>query len=183
MPPEDQHAGSEFPQSLDVEQLLLSGWRPLAFRQFILKIHSRCDLACTHCYVYEMADQGWRSQPTCMSDDVIEKTATRIAEHVSRHGLSEIDIILHGGEPLLAGPFVISRAVRAVREAVGDGTRVTVYLQTNGLRLDDDFLRLFAELDVRLGISFDGYAEAHDRYRVFRNGRGSHAEVTRSLQL
>ena len=28
-----------------------------------LKVHSRCDLAYDHCYMYEAADQGWRLQP------------------------------------------------------------------------------------------------------------------------
>ena len=27
-------------------------------RQFILKIHRRCDLRCDYCYIYTMADQG-----------------------------------------------------------------------------------------------------------------------------
>ncbi|MEU9838708.1 hypothetical protein AB0C69_05725, partial [Actinomadura sp. NPDC048032] len=35
----------------------------LPFREFILKIHSRCNLACDYCYVYEMGDQSWRDQP------------------------------------------------------------------------------------------------------------------------
>jgi hypothetical protein len=30
------------------------------FDQIVVKIHSRCNLACDHCYVYEHADQGWR---------------------------------------------------------------------------------------------------------------------------
>jgi hypothetical protein len=28
--------------------------------QFSVKIHSRCDLSCVYCYMYEMADQSWR---------------------------------------------------------------------------------------------------------------------------
>ena len=39
---------------------LRAGWRPTPFRQFIVKIHSRCDLACDHCYVYATPDQRWR---------------------------------------------------------------------------------------------------------------------------
>lgn len=35
--------------------------------QFVLKVHSRCDLACDHCYVYEHADQNWRRMPVAMS--------------------------------------------------------------------------------------------------------------------
>ena len=40
--------------------------RPLVpLSQIVLKIHSRCDLACDHCYVYEAADQSWRRLRAC----------------------------------------------------------------------------------------------------------------------
>ena len=42
------------------------GHQPVPFRQFILKIHSRCNLSCTYCYVYEMADRGWPDLPKRM---------------------------------------------------------------------------------------------------------------------
>ncbi|GAA3215400.1 FxsB family cyclophane-forming radical SAM/SPASM peptide maturase [Nonomuraea helvata] len=171
-----------FPELLDVEALLAGGWKPLAFQQFILKIHSRCDLACRHCYVYEMADQGWRDQPRRMSDAIADRAIERIAEHATRHDLPEIDVVLHGGEPLLAGPGLISRLVRGIRGAVKTGTRVNVNIQTNAVRLDEEYLRLFESLEIRVGVSMDGYAEGHDRHRRFANGRGSHALVSESLR-
>ncbi|MEU7607651.1 hypothetical protein AB0B44_43910, partial [Streptomyces sp. NPDC041003] len=48
---------------LDVAAARAAGHRPHPIRQFVLKTRSRCNLACTYCYVYEMADQGWRGQP------------------------------------------------------------------------------------------------------------------------
>ncbi|WP_245657213.1 FxsB family cyclophane-forming radical SAM/SPASM peptide maturase [Herbidospora mongoliensis] len=171
-----------FPESLDVDALLASGWRPHAFRQFILKIHSRCDLACRHCYVYEMADQGWKAQPRRMSETVVDHVAHRIGEHAMAHGLTEVDVILHGGEPLLAGPDFIAYAVRAIRRQMDTGSRVNVSIQTNGLQLDDTFLQLFERLGIHVGVSMDGYAEAHDRHRLFRDGRGSHAQVAESVR-
>ncbi|GAA3135301.1 FxsB family radical SAM/SPASM domain protein [Planomonospora alba] len=168
---------------LDVDGLLASGWQPSAFQQFILKIHSRCDLACRYCYMYEMADQSWRSQPRRMSEAVVDRTAARIAEHALAHDLAEVEVILHGGEPLLAGPDLISRAVRAVRAAAADvGTRVRVSVQTNGVRLDEAFLRLFDELEIRVGVSLDGDEEGQDRHRRFAGGKGSHAAVTAALR-
>lgn len=32
----------------------------MAFMEFVVKIHSRCNPACDYCYVYDMADQSWR---------------------------------------------------------------------------------------------------------------------------
>ncbi|WP_246080005.1 FxsB family cyclophane-forming radical SAM/SPASM peptide maturase [Nonomuraea mesophila] len=170
-----------FPELLDVEALLATGWEPLAFQQFVLKIHSRCDLSCRHCYVYEMADQSWRDQPRRMSDAIADRAIERIAEHATRHDLPEIDVILHGGEPLLAGPELITRLVEGMRGAVDTGTKVNVHVQTNGVRLDETYLRLFESLEVRVGVSLDGDAEGQDRHRRFADGRGSHALVSESL--
>lgn len=181
--PDSPTVAATFPATLDVGELLASGWRPSAFLQFILKIHSRCDLACRHCYIYEMADQSWRDQPRRMREEIIDHTARRIAEHAYTHELPEVEVILHGGEPLLAGPDLISYAVRTIRAAAADvGTRVHVGIQTNGVRLNDTYLRLFNDLEVRVGVSLDGYAEAHDRHRRYRDGSGSHAAVVASLR-
>lgn len=170
----------EWPATLDVEQLLEEGWRPTPFREFVLKINSRCDLKCRYCYMYEMADQSWRSQPRRMSARTVADVAARIAEHAETHALPSVQIVLHGGEPLLAGPEFIRGLVTAVRARTP--ARVDVYLQTNGVLMDAGFLKLFDELDIRVGVSLDGDATAHDRHRVRPNGRGSHEAVVRALQ-
>ncbi|GAA0847871.1 hypothetical protein GCM10009525_68840 [Streptosporangium amethystogenes subsp. fukuiense] len=172
----------EWPSTLDIGRLMADGWRPTPFRQFILKIHSRCDLACKYCYMYEMADSSWLTRPKQMSREIVAATAARIAEHAHRHGLRDIEIILHGGEPLLAGPEAIRETVTRIRSAAA-GTRVRASLQTNGLRLDESYLRLLDELDIRVGVSLDGDETMHDRSRRRAGGRGSHAEVSRALRL
>src|ERR1700704_5963793 len=53
----------------------------LPFRQFVLKVHSRCDLACDHCYVYEHADQSWRARPKVIAADTVALAGDRIADH------------------------------------------------------------------------------------------------------
>jgi uncharacterized protein len=174
--------GFEWPATLDVAALMAEGWNPFPFREFIVKIHSRCDLACDYCYMYEMADQSWRDRPRCMSREIAGITAMRIGEHARTHGLTDVELILHGGEPLLAGRELISYLVTTVREAAGSTVTVHASVQTNAVGLDDSYLRLFDELGIRVGVSLDGSAEDHDRHRRFASGRGSHAAVTAGLQ-
>ncbi|REE95477.1 FxsB family cyclophane-forming radical SAM/SPASM peptide maturase [Thermomonospora umbrina] len=172
---------AEWPGALDVQALLESGWRPTPFHQFVLKIHSRCNLACDYCYMYEMADQGWRRQPRRMSRPVLDRLARRISEHARSNGLPRVDVILHGGEPLLAGPDHIRYAVTAIRAAVDPDIRISFQLQTNGIRLDSVFLELFGELGIHVSVSMDGDEEAQDRHRRRADGRGSHADVAAGL--
>lgn len=153
----------------------------IPFRNFVIKIHGRCDLACDYCYMYRSVDQVWRTQPRAMSASVIESTARRIGEHVRTHGIPAIGIVLHGGEPLLAGAEFIRHAVRSIRQEVESGVQITHAIQTNGVRLDEEYLALFAELGVRVGVSMDGDRTAHDRHRRRGDGRGSHTQVAAAV--
>jgi uncharacterized protein len=172
----------EWPSTLDVPALMADGWNPIPFREFIVKIHSRCDLSCDYCYMYEMADQSWRDQPRRMSAETAEWTAKRIGEHARAHGLAAVALVLHGGEPLLAGRELIARIVQDTRAAAGPSVRVDVGIQTNAVGLDDAYLKLFSELGVQVSVSLDGTAEGHDRHRRFASGRGSYAAVSTGIQ-
>lgn len=164
-------------KNIDTRSRSAGDLRAVPFRTFVLKIHERCNLRCDYCYVYELDDQSWRSRPRVMSREVIDNSSSRIGEHASGHGLNSIDVVLHGGEPLLAGPDVIAYAVRAIRSALGHRTRVNFSVQTNGLLLDDKFIGLFDELDVSVGLSLDGDMEMHDRHRKVPGGGGSYARA------
>jgi uncharacterized protein len=130
-----------------------------------------------------MADQSWRHRPRRVSRTVIDLVAMRIGEHARAHQLPSVKLILHGGEPLLAGPESIAYAVRSVRNAVASDTRVDVTIQTNGVRLNTAYLDLFAGLGVRVGVSVDGAAPAHDRHRRRPDGIGSYSSVAAALRL
>ena len=114
--------------------------------------------------------------------ETAQHTAMRIGEHARRHRIHSVALILHGGEPLLAGSELIRELVGATRAAVGAGVQVDVRVQTNGVGLDNSYLRLFNELGIRVGVSLDGDAESHDRHRRFASGRGSYAAVTDGLE-
>jgi uncharacterized protein len=171
----------EWPTTLDVAQALARGWQPVPFRQFILKLHSRCNLACRYCYVYELADQTWRSRPRAMSSAVVSVAALRIAEHARAHDLDAVRVIFHGGEPLLAGPGPLIEALRKIRAEVDARVRVDSWVQTNGTLLDEDALDALETHGIRIGVSLDGDEAIHDRNRLYANGRGSHDEVSAAL--
>ena len=175
-------SGFEWPATLDVAALIAEGWNPVPFREFIVKIHSRCELACDYCYMYEMADQSWRDQPRRMSPEIADFTAARIGEHARDHGLTDVELVLHGGEPLLAGRELIAYLVAATRKAAGSDVSVHAAVQTNAVGLSEPYLRLFDELGVRVGVSLDGAAEDHDRHRRFASGRGSYPAVAAGLE-
>jgi uncharacterized protein len=153
------------------------------FRQFVLKVHGRCDLACDHCYVFEHADQSWRGRPAAMTVATMERTAGRIAGHARTHGLTEICVVLHGGEPLLAGPDHLAALIAALKAPLRDVCDIDLRLHTNGVLLDRRFCALFQQQGVKVGISLDGDRAANDRHRRYRDGRSSYDKVVRAIDL
>ncbi|BCY13151.1 FxsB family cyclophane-forming radical SAM/SPASM peptide maturase [Actinoplanes sp. L3-i22] len=155
---------------------------PDTVRQIVLKVHSRCNLSCTYCYVYHSVDDSWKRQPLTIDAATSARIGERVREHVLRHRPPSLSIVLHGGEPLLAGPDRTAALLRELRDAVPAGTRVRFGMQTNGILLDQRFLEIFHEFGVRVGVSLDG-GRAANRHRVYANGRDSYDQTATGLRL
>ncbi|MEV5751930.1 FxsB family cyclophane-forming radical SAM/SPASM peptide maturase [Actinoallomurus sp. NPDC052308] len=153
------------------------------FRQFVVKLHSRCNIACDHCYMYELADQSWRARPMVMSDADIDRLAARVAEHAHAHSLDSVEVLVHGGEPLLAGKAKLERLFAAVTAALRPNVRPVFTMQTNGILLTEAMLEVLAAYEVHVGISLDGGEQENDRHRRYTDGRGTYRQVMRGLDL
>ena len=151
--------------------------------QYVLKVASRCDLACDHCYVYVGPDQSWRAKPKTISLQTVRQAARRITDHARIHQLSDVHIVLHGGEPLLLGHDGLRRVISTLRSLIDPVTRLDLRIHTNGVLLDEGLCALFANYGVQVGVSLDGDRAANDRHRRFSNGQSSFFHVQRALAL
>ncbi len=173
----------QWPYGLDTAKLRVGGWRPTALREFVLKVHQRCNLACDYCYVYTKSDQSWRHKPTTMSKEVWSVAIGRMAEHAHRHALAEVTVVLHGGEPLLAGVARLAAIAQRVRTAMPSRTTCRIGIQTNGVLLNEATLGALVAHGIRVGVSMDGPATHHDVHRRHADGTGSYSAVHRALTL
>lgn len=162
---------------------MMRGVTSPSLQQLVLKVHSRCDLACDHCYVYEHADQGWRARPVVISEEALTQTARRFAAYAEAHRLPSVAIILHGGEPLLCGPARLRRICAELTRSLAPVTSLDLQIHTNGIQLSRRHLDVFAEFGVKVGISLDGDRAANDRHRLDRRGRSSYDRVLRGIEL
>ncbi|MFB7501534.1 FxsB family cyclophane-forming radical SAM/SPASM peptide maturase [Streptomyces sp. NPDC056161] len=156
---------------------------PPHFRQFIVKVHGRCNLACRYCYLYEGPDHTWRTRPAAASPEVLTRTAQRIAEHARAHGLTSLSLVLHGGEPLLAGADTLARFTDDVRARVPAGCAVQAAVQTNGTLLTERRVAVLDRHGIRIGISLDGGLPAHNARRLDHAGRPSWPAAVRGARL
>lgn len=156
---------------------------PFPFRQFIVKVHGRCNLACRYCYLYEGPDRTWRARPAAAPPDVLTRTADRVAEHARTHRLTALSLVLHGGEPLLAGVDTLARFTDRVRDLVPAPCAVHATVQTNATLLTERRLAALARHDIRVGISLDGGSARHNALRVDHAGRASWPAAARGARL
>ncbi|MEU8822782.1 FxsB family cyclophane-forming radical SAM/SPASM peptide maturase [Streptomyces sp. NPDC048636] len=152
-------------------------------RTFILKVANRCNIDCDYCYVFNSKDQTSRRLPARMSVEVAQAAARRISEHTRTHGLRDVHIVLHGGEPLLVGPRHMADLLSTLRSGIPSDTDVRFELQTNGTLLTEAWLDLFERYEVVLGISLDGPPAANDRHRLTHTARSSAASAVRGIEL
>jgi len=109
-------------------------------------ITNRCNLKCLHCR--GMAEE-----------ELDDKTVLKVAEEIPL--LKPRWVIMEGGEPLLHKKlFEIIEVIRK--------KKIKVYLISNGMLLDEDLARRFAELGVNLMISVDGADK--ESYEKIRKG-------------
>ena len=151
--------------------------------QYVLKVHSRCDLACDHCYVYEHADKSWRYKPRVISLQTVDMVGRRIAEHAAAHQLAEVFVVLHGGEPLLTGRTRMRAILDVLITHIAPVAGIDLRIHSNGVLLDEHWCDLFREYGVKVGVSLDGDQAANDRHRRFADGRSSHSRVLAALSL
>lgn len=147
----------------------------------VVKVASRCNLNCHYCYVYNKGDDSWRRRPAVMTRETALQAIARVVAHCRHHGIARFNFIFHGGEPLLAGADFLTFFVNEARAQLAPGTSAAFGVQTNGVLLTRAWARRLRELGVTIGISMDGSARSHDRWRVDHNGRGSYARVRTGL--
>ena len=150
---------------------------------FIFKVASRCNLNCAYCYMYNKGDLSYLQQPKVMPVAVVDAAIERIRAYSSASGTRRVSMILHGGEPLLAGQTFFHRFVEKANSELLPDIQPVFNMQTNGTLLDQSWLDLLRELDIRLGISLDGPERINDANRVDHRGQGSYARVRRAIDL
>ncbi|MFD0570686.1 FxsB family cyclophane-forming radical SAM/SPASM peptide maturase [Kitasatospora gansuensis] len=81
------------------------------------------------------------------------------------------------------GPRRAAPGRRAAARRPPPGCALDLRIHTNGVQLSERFCDLFAELDIKVGISLDGDRAANDRHRRYADGRSSHAKVLAAVEL
>jgi uncharacterized protein len=151
------------------------------FYTFLLKVASLCNLNCSYCYVYQSPDDSWKVKPKFLEPETAHLVAAAIQQHVADHKLSDIAIVFHGGEPLLAGRSRLEVLVSILSSQIS--CRIQWGLQTNGTLLDHELIEFLFKHRFSMGLSIDGMRAHNDRHRVYHSGASSYDDTVRAIRL
>lgn len=142
-------------------------------------IGSICDIACDYCFYLEKRELYPDEERFRMPDEVLTKY---IEQYVQAQPTPVVEFVWHGGEPTLMGLDFFRRVVELQKPFRGS-KQIRNSLQTNALRLTDEWCAFFKENDFFIGVSLDGPREIHDRYRKDKLGRGTFDRVMQGVRL
>lgn len=154
----------------------------LTCNTLVVKVASRCNLNCTYCYMYHGGDNTWKKQPKVMAYETIQSLANRVKEHCLEHSSENMNIILHGGEPLLAGKEFFENFISVFNKTLSPSVKLHFNLQTNGILLNEEWCVLFSKLNISIGISLDGVKNENDLFRVYHSGKGSYDDIIKGYK-
>lgn len=150
------------------------------FHTIIKPSGAQCNLACTYCFYLHKEELLDQPRNPRMSDDML---VLHIRQYIEAQTGPEIVFTWQGGEPTLMGLPFYRRVVELQQRFAKPGQRILNDLQTNGILLNDEWAAFLKAHDFLVGISIDGPAELHDRYRTKIGGKPTFNEVMRAITL
>jgi uncharacterized protein len=156
-------------------------WSELGLHVIAKPIGPVCNLRCAYCFYLEKEALYPRGERWKMSDETLEAYVRQYIE-AQPVIVDQIDFAFQGGEPTLLGLDFFRRVVELQEKYAPPGKRIHNSLQTNGILLDDAWCEFLREHNFLVGLSIDGPANLHDKYRRDREGRGTFERVTRAMR-
>lgn len=150
--------------------------------EIILKITERCNIDCTYCYYFNGNNEDYTIQPAYLSFDTAKSLVSYLCDAALTHSIDEIQIDLHGGEPLLMKKARMSAILEIFRSGIPASTNLKICVQTNATLLDNEWISIFSKYNVAIGISLDGPPKENDLHRIDKQGRGTYSTVAKAIK-
>ncbi len=139
----------------------------------VLIVTEDCNLACRYCPQAAVRPESPRRMPLSVARQALTHFAERCRD------VEAPAVSFYGGEPLLR--------LKLIEQVIGCARAHPAWppflfkIDTNGTLLGEAAIELIAREKIHLQVSLDGPRRTHDRWRVRRDGRGTHAAVMTGL--
>jgi len=146
-------------------------------RQLILEVSKDCTLNCAYCST--SGKYAKKKIKPHMDESITKKTIDFFCERLQN--IDKPIITFYGGEPLLRFDL-IKETVMYVKNTYST-QKIIFNLTTNATLLNREMLDFFIEHDIYIMISLDGPKDVNDRYRRFKNGKGTFKRIMKNLEF
>ena len=152
---------------------------PRAIHLLIKPASGLCNLRCRYCFYCDITQKREQASYGIMSLETLEAVIEKALEAAR----TECTIAYQGGEPTLAGLDFFRKSIEMQKKH--NRRKITIHnaIQTNGMVIDEEWARFFAENHILVGLSIDGTKETHDACRVDERGNGTYHQVMRAARL
>ncbi|MCL2796600.1 MAG: radical SAM protein [Firmicutes bacterium] len=138
---------------------------------YTLHLTADCNLKCDYCYV-KRGEVGMKKEVAlCVIDNAIAA------------GQKKTGVAFFGGEPLLHKDLIRDTVAYARKASEGTECKFFFKLTTNGVLLDEEFIRFCKRENIFTAISLDGHEAAHNAHRKDLGGKGSYERVAAHAKL
>lgn len=137
-----------------------------------LHLTSGCNMNCSYCYAPPKTreDMTWE----------ITEQAIKYGYKTSPHNLG---IIFFGGEPLLKRDLIKKSISFSNNLFQNTGFKPHFKITTNGLLLDENFMRFSNSVNLSVALSIDGIEPAHNYHRKTKDGNNTFEFIEEKLDL
>lgn len=150
------------------------------FHTMVKPSGARCNLDCAYCYYLHKEDLLQQPKKPRMSDSLLEQ---HIRQYIETHSGPEVVFSWQGGEPTLMGLEFFQRVIELQTRYRKPGQTVENDLQTNGILLDAAWCIFLKQNNFLVGLSIDGPAALHNKYRYSKGGTPTFDRVMAAVAL
>lgn len=144
----------------------------------IMKVTSKCTLACSYCQY--MADLTDNNSNLIMSREILQRSISQLMSLPSRN----VTFIWHGGEPLLVGMDFYEEAIcLQSQHQKKDAQKIVNNIQTNATLLNQEWINFLQKSNFNISISLDGPSEIHKMHRLSPSGTNSFTHIMQAVKL
>ncbi|MBA7567834.1 Anaerobic sulfatase-maturating enzyme [subsurface metagenome] len=153
--------------------------QPAKNLSYLLKpASSDCNLFCDYCFYRKTAE----SYPETSVHRMTLDTYTELVKKAQTYNKQMVGYMWQGGEPMVMGLEFFEEAIRIQNENRAHGQMISNTIQTNGILIDEQWARFFAENQFLVGISIDGPQDLHDIHRFTRAGTSVYDRVMKACR-
>lgn len=140
---------------------------------------ANCNIDCKYCFYKCLSNNREEYSKGFMSEETLEQ----LIKNAFSYATDLVTFAFQGGEPTLAGLSFFKKAVELQKKYNVNHILVENTIQTNGMLLDQEWVRFFWENDFLVGVSLDGPRKVQNLYRKGMKGEDTFDTVIANINL